>query len=215
MLGLSVSLIAIAAVTAKAAALQRLSSEFQSSGEISTAATPIASGPGAPGGVVVYDKVISLPQEVTYITFSAQGDTHLGTDSGTGITDSAGLLMSASIVDSAGTETVCQPMASASGAAAVQAPWMTLIKLPPPGTGGCNTGTGDGGGGPADCHDNAFSFSCCVLTRPDSSGTTHHVKIRMASTNGGTVFYEDSTINIDSGPNAGGNFCQSVGTATH
>ena len=123
MVGLSAILIAAGAVTATAAALQRLSSEFQSGGEISTSATPIAApDPAAPGGVVVYDKTISLPQDVTYITFSAQGDTHIGTDPDTGITDSAGLLMSASIVDSAGTETVCQPMASASGAAEVQAP---------------------------------------------------------------------------------------------
>ena len=200
--GACAALIAVAAA-ANGAALQRLSAEFQSGGEVATTATPAPSpSPGAIGGIVVYDKIISLPQNVTYITFSAQGDTHQD-----GNNEQAGLLMSASVVDSAGNETICQPMASAGGAAEFGAPWMTLVKLPNPGTGGCSGGAGDGGGGPADCHDNAFSFSCCVLTRPDANGTTHHVKIRMASTNGATVFYEDSTILIDSGPNAGGSFC--------
>lgn len=213
----------LAASVAMPAALQRLSAEFQSGSEIFTTATPAPSpaAAGAPGGIVVYDKTLNIPPGVAYITFSAQGDTHeeLSCDPVTMIctpipgTGSA-LLMTASITDAAGNVTVCQPMASAGGAALFGAPWMTLLKLPDgemmPNN--CN----DGGGGPADCHDNAFSFSCCTLlsSLPDGN-TSRDVKINMASSNGGTVFYEDSTIYVDSGPNAGGGFCQAVTTAPH
>lgn len=215
----------LAASVAIPAALERLSAEFQSPGEISTTATPAASPvPGAPGGVVVYDKTLNIPPGVAYITFSAQGDTHelLGPGPaflpipGTG----SALLMSASITDAAGNVTICQPMATAGGAALFGAPWMTLLKLPdgePPNN--CN----NGGGGPADCHDNAFSFSCCALISGGGNGgddnggggTPHDVKINMASSNGGTVFYEDSTIYIDRGPKVDGSFCQKVGTGPH
>lgn len=200
------------------AALERLSAEFQSPGEISTTATPAASPTaGAPGGIVVYDKTLNIPPGVAYITFSAQGDTHEQLDpttflpiAGTG----AALLMSASITDAAGNETICQPMATAGGAALFGAPWMTLMKLPDGETtpNNCN----DGGGGPADCHDNSLYFSCCaVLSVPPNLSTSRDVKISMASSNGGVVFYENSTIYIDRGPNAGGGFCQAVGTSPH
>ncbi len=208
----------LAANIAFPAALDRLSAEFQSGKEISTVATPAAAPvPGAIGGTVVYDKTLSIPPGVAYITFSAQGDTHeLFTNDpntptaipGTG----AALLMSASITDAAGNVTICQPMASAGGSALVQDPWMTLIKLP---DGGAPNNCNDGGGGPADCHDNAFSFSCCAILAGGGGGNSRDVKITMASSNGGRVFYEDSTIYIDRGPNAGGSFCQSVGTGPH
>ena len=250
MLALPAVLIAAAVATANASALQRLSAEFQNAasksvgGEVSTNLPPLPpSDPAFPGGLVLYDKIISLPQAVAYITFSAQADTHLG----------SALLMSASIVDSAGAETVCQPMATAGGAAEIKFPWMTLLKLPAPTTStNCKTGLGDGGGGSADCHDNTIMFSCCVLVaKPDRGGdddevktgktgsggtthhvkirlddevkTTHHVKIRLADFPGGlttggefiNAFYENSTIYIDSGPNPGKGFCQAVGLGPH
>jgi len=90
---------------------------------------------------------------------------------------------------------------------------MTLVKLPDGETSANNCD--DGGGGPADCHDNAVSFSCCAVLSGGAGGNNRDVKINMASSNGGTVFYEDSTIYIDRSPNAGGGFCQSVGTAPH
>ena len=231
MLALPAVLIAAAVATANASALQRLSAEFQNAdsksvgGEVFTNVPPDTISP--PGGVVVYDKIISLPQAVAYITFSAQADTHFG----------SALLMSASIVDSAGAETVCQPMATAGGAAEIGSPWMTLLKLPAPTTStNCKTGLGDGGGGSGDCHDNTIMFSCCVLVaKPDSGddddevktgktgktgsgGTTHDVKIRLADFPGGpgnVAFYENSTIYIDSGPNPGKGFCQAVGLGPH
>ena len=200
-LGIAAPLL-LAAGVAIPAALDRLSAEFQSPGEITTTATPAASPvPGAPGGIVIYDKTLNIPPGVVYLTFSAQGDTH----------DGAALLMTASITDASGNVTICQPMATAGGAAEFGAPWMTLLKLPdgetPPNN--CD----DGGGGPADCHDNSFSFSCCALL--SGGGNNRDVKISMASSDGGRVFYEDSTIYIDRGPNAGGGFCQAVGTAPH
>ena len=197
--------------------VQRLSAEFQNSGgEIVTAATPAPSPvPGAPGGAVVYDKTLTVPPGVAYITFSAQGDTHELLDAsnapipGTG----AALLMTASLTDAAGNVIICQPMAGASGAAEFMAPWMTLLKLPDGETSpnNCN----DGSGGNADCHDNAFSFSCCALVGAGPGGNnSQDVKINMASSNGGFVFYEDSTIYIDQTANTG-NLCQSVGTGPH
>jgi uncharacterized lipoprotein YbaY len=55
----------LAASMASAAALDRLSAEFQAPGEISTTATPAASPvPPAIGGVVVYDKTLSIPPGV-------------------------------------------------------------------------------------------------------------------------------------------------------
>jgi hypothetical protein len=151
---------------------------------------------------VVYDKKLSIPFNVAYITFSAQADTHGG----------AALLMSASITDADGSTTVCQPMATAGGSAEFGGPWMTLLKLPtdadnPADVNNCN----DGAGGSADCHDNSIIFSCCALLKP--SNTPRDVQIRLASSNGSAVFYQDSTVNIDA--LAGRGYCQQVGTAPH
>jgi hypothetical protein len=247
-IGLKVLVVAapflLAANMAVSSTLNRLSAEFQNAGgEISTIATAAPSPVplGAPGGTTVYDKTLNIPSGVAYITFSAQGDTHQLLDAtnipipGTG----SALLMTASLTDAAGNVTVCQPMAGAKGAALEQAPWMTLVKLPDGETSpnNCN----DGGGGPADCHDNAFMFSCCALvTCPHvagagggdakrgnvknfdgsgggggNGGCPQDVKINMASSNGGRVFYEDSTIYIDQSSNGDGSFCSSVGTAPH
>jgi hypothetical protein len=184
-----------------ATALHRLSAEFQNEAPGSVGGEVVTSA-GVPG-VVVYDKTLSIPFPVAYITFSAQGDTHGG----------SALLMTASVTNADGTSTTCQPMANAGGAAAIGAPWMTLMKLPVPSSG--STNCNDGGGGAADCHDNAFSFSCCVLTTKAASGDTHQdVKIKMASSDGtNPVFYEDSTIYIDASSDA--SFCTGVSTAPH
>jgi hypothetical protein len=248
-IGLKVLVVAapfvLAANMAVSSTLNRLSAEFQNPGEISTNATAAPSPVplGAPGGMVVYDKTLNIPSGVAYITFSAQGDTHqlfsgLNPIPATG----SALLMTASLTDAAGNVTVCQPMAGAKGATLVQAPWMTLLKLPDGETSPNNCD--DGGGGVADCHDNAFMFSCCALvTCPHvagggggdakrgkvknfdgsggggdnggNGGCPQDVKISMASSNGAIVFYEDSTIYIDQSSNGGGGFCSSVGTEPH
>ena len=185
-----------------ATALHRLSAEFQNKAPGSVGGEVITSA-GVPG-VVVYDKTLSIPFPVAYITFSAQGDTHGG----------SALLMTASVKNADGTKTTCQPMANAGGAALIGAPWMTLMKLPTDGSGGANN-CNDGGGGSADCHNNAFSFSCCVLTTPAASGaTTQDVQIKMASSDGtNQVFYEDSTIYIDASSDP--TLCTGVSTAAH
>lgn len=207
----------LAASVVIAGGLERLSAEFQSGGEISTTATPAAvPTAGAPGGIVVYDKTLQIPKGVAYITFSAQGDTHQLPDGFGGLIPGSGaaLLMSASITDAAGNVTVCSPMATAGGAAEFGAPWMTLMKLPDGEADGNNCN--DGSGGPQDCHDNAFSFSCCALVSDAKgvpNGNSKDVKINLASSNGGQVFYEDSTIYIDKTDDKAG--CQSVGTGPH
>ena len=185
--------------------LQRLAADFQNDTslggeEVSTTATPAA------GGLLVYSKTLSIPFGVAYITFSAQGDVHNG----------SAMLMQASITDSSGNETVCQPLAGQTGVGGggphLFPGWYTLLHLPQPGTDTLNCN--DGGGGTADCHDNNIMFSCCSQITPDTSATSHTVKIRLADLPGGDpniAFYERSTIYIDGSPNPGGNLCTGVG----
>jgi hypothetical protein len=205
-------LVASAATWANAGPLHRLSAEFQNStsiggaGEILTNATP------ADGGLLVYQKTLSIPFDVAFITFSAQGDAHNG----------SALLMQASVTDSAGNETICQPLAGQTGdgggGPSLAPQWMTLLKLPVSSadTSATSNNCNDGGGGPADCHDNTIMFSCCV-----DLGHRHHgkqtVNIRLADLPGGDgnfAFYERSTIYIDASPNPGGNLCNGVGLPT-
>jgi hypothetical protein len=201
-----------------ASTLHRLSAEFQNDstgvGEIVTTVAPLA---GGTGGISTYSRTLSIPYDVVYVTFSAQGDEHGG----------SALSMSANITDSGAVTTVCQPMAGAGpggGSTAGPSGWMTLSKLPtnptvdttgPPNN--CNDGTG----GSADCHDNAISFSCCLRITPDTASTKHTVEIRLGSQPNpatGTpdeVFYERSTIYIDASVDPGGSLCSGVGTANH
>lgn len=205
--------------TLMASALHRLSSEYQNTAtvgteEISTTVAPIA---GGTGGISTYSKTLSIPFDVVYVTFSAQGDTHGG----------AALSMSANITDAAAATTVCEPMAgevAGGGVTAGPAVWMTLNKLPTnpavetPGTNNC----GDGGGGSADCHDNTIMFSCCLRITPDTALTKHTVEIRLGSQPNpqtplvaSNAFYERSTIYIDASADPGGSLCSGVGTAPH
>jgi hypothetical protein len=192
-----------------ATALHRLSADFQNDTslgvageEITTNATPAA------GGLLTYSKTLSIPYDVAYITFSAQGDAHFG----------SALLMQASITDSLGTETVCQPLAGqigfGGGGPHLFPGWYTLLHLPEPtaSTDNCN----DGLGGTADCHDNNLMFSCCERITPDTGATSHTVKIRMADLPGGALnfaFYERSTIYIDASMDPPpGTLCSGHGT---
>jgi len=204
--------------------LHRLSAEFQNSSsgtvvtgltnEITTSVAPLA---GGTGGISTYSKTLAIPFDVVYVTFSAQGDTHGG----------ATLAMSANVTDAAAVTTVCEPMAGQSGGGgggtAGPSGWMALQKTPTDGTvetaaNNCN----DGGGGVADCHDNAIMFSCCLRITPDTGVTKHTVEIRLGSEpNPQTplaatlVFYERSTIYIDASTDPAGTLCSGVGTANH
>lgn len=207
-------LVASAATWSSAAPLHRLSAEFQNStsiggtGEIVTNATP------AGGGLLVYQKTLNIPFDVAYITFSAQGDAHNG----------SALLMQASVTDSAGNETICQPLAGQTGdgggGPSLAPQWMTLLKVPVSSadTSATSNNCNDGGGGPADCHDNTIMFSCCVeLGHGKGSHGKQTVNIRLADLPGGDsnfAFYERSTIYIDASPNPGGNLCKGVGLPT-
>ncbi len=130
--------------------------------------------------------------------------------------------MQASVTDSLGVTSVCQPMAgqtgTGGGGATLFPKWMTLLKLPVTGLTGATTpaaNCNDGGGGSADCHDNTVMFSCCLRITPDKedSLTTHTVKIKLADLPGflspstgnaaNRAFYERSTIYIDATGKAG------------
>ncbi len=203
-----------------ASSLHRLSAEFQNSStganEVVTTLPPIA---GGTGGISAYSKTLSIPFDVVYITFSAQGDTHGG----------AALSLSANVTDSSAVTTVCQPMAgqTSEGGGGTAGPpgWMTLNKLPTNpaiDTTGPANNCNDGGGGSADCHDNTVMFSCCLRITPDSAATSHTVEIRLASqpnpltpTTPTDAFYERSTIYIDASADPGGSLCTGVGTAPH
>ena len=183
------SLLVVAIATpANAQALgpvHRFSAEFQFAPpgptEIVTVATPL---PGGKGGQTVYSKTLFIPYRTLFVTFSATGDTHNG----------AALLMTC-VVDGV----VCQsagglPSAGPSG-------WITLQKMPAPtaGTTNCNlAGSGDGGGGSGDCHDNNLNYTWCTSVGSPGPRT---VELKLASSNGGIVFYERSHIYIDATPN--------------
>lgn len=189
--------------------LHRLVADFQNNtsvggtGEIFTTATPL---PAGMGGTVTYTKSVTIPDNTVFITFSGQADAHFG----------SALLMSASVTDSTGAVTVCEPLAGQTGPGGggthLQTGWYTLLHLPDAGlanVANCN----DGSGGAADCHDNTVYFSCCAQVTPDiggdededgphkshgSSHTSHTINISLANSDGAFSFYERSTIYIDS-----------------
>ena len=151
--------------------LRRLSAEFQNStslggsGEVSTNA---AATPSGGGGLVVYDKTLTIPDDVDvlYVTFSAQGDAH----------DGSALLMNASVNGD-----LIEPLAGQNGIGGggphVQTGWYTLTHLPAALTG---TNCDDGGGGTADCHDNTIYFSGCYRVGSHNANTPFDVKIKLA-----------------------------------
>jgi hypothetical protein len=198
-------------------ALKRLSAEFQNSstlpnttisstdGEVFTT-TP--AGPGGTGGVTVYDKIVKIPDDVDvlYVTFSAQADSHNG----------SALLMNAR-VNGALIEPLAGQGGTGGGGAHLQTGWYTLSHLPAATTG---TNCNDGGGGTADCHDNAIYFSGCYVITADEhkEPKTAEVKINLADLPGGdanTAFYERSTIYIDGQKDEKGSLCKGVGVAAH
>ncbi len=207
-----------------ATALHRLSAEFQNTTsaaeEIVTTVAPTgtALAPGT-GGEAKYTKTLSIPFDVVYVTFSAQGDTHGG----------AALSLSANVTDAAAVKKVCQPMAgelAGGGGTAGPPGWMTLVKLPTNPDADTSAVTGDnncndGGGGSADCHDNTIYFSCCLRITPDTGLNKHTVEIRLGSqpnpeTGAATeAFYERSTIYIDASTDPAGSLCSGVNTLPH
>jgi hypothetical protein len=209
---ISTVLLATAALLLADSPPRRLSAEFQNStsvggeefGEVFTNAAAL---PAGAGGTVVYSKTLRLPADVDvlYITFSGQGDTHNG----------SALLMNASVDG-----TLIQPLLGQTlpggGGTHVQTGWYTLLHVPAATLGGV-TNCNDGGGGPADCHDNTIYFSGCarVDAKPTKPVT---VTIKLADLPGGDnnfAFYERATIYIDGQHDSDGSLCQAVGTSPH
>jgi hypothetical protein len=201
----AVAVLAIA-TWAGAAPLHRVVSDFQDTttlgmNEVFSTALPAA---GGAGGSHVYTKSVNIPpNHAVYITFTATGDTHQNANA-----FGAALLMSASVTDPAGVKTVCDAPITGGLPSAGPTGWITLQKLP---TGTGATNCNDGGGGDGDCHDNNLVFSCCVVTEPGGNGTTHTIDLRLASSNGGIVFYERANINVDMSPDPGHKLCQGAG----
>ena len=175
--------------------VHRFSAEFQfqpslGADEISTTAAP---GAGGTGGTVVYSKTLFVPGHTLFVTFSGTGDVHTTTP-GTGVSSVSSLLMTCTV-----NGVLCQ---SGTGlATAGPSGWITLLKLPPPAApAGCNGGTGDGAGGPADCHDNNIHYTWCTPITPG----VQSVQLKLASSPGGDgnfAFYERAHIYIDATPN--------------
>jgi hypothetical protein len=185
-------------------ALIRLAGDFQNSTsmgdpEISTSATPAAAGGG---GTVIYTRTLRLPTKTVFINFSGTGDSH----------DGAGLLMTALITDAFDNTVVCEPFSGQFGGGGDAGPngWTTLQKMPAYDATQLNCN--DGGGGPADCHDNNLFFSCCAQIQADPQGFAHTVDIKLASSDGGTVFYERASINIDAAVDPNRVLCTGVGS---
>ena len=74
--------------------------------------------------------------------------------------------------------------------------WVAVKKLPVPVDGATNRN--DGGGGPADCHDNAIAYSWCVQL-PSPTPISVRVRLRMATSIAGqNVYIEKGQAYIDS-----------------
>jgi len=193
--------------------LRRIVSEFQNNqtvGGVGEIATTAAATAGGTGGTPVYTKTFTIPNDVDvlYVTFSAQGDTHNG----------SALLMNATVNGK-----LIEPLAGQTGTGGggphVQTGWYTLLILPTTSTlpltaNNCN----DGGGGTADCHDNAIYFSGCINIGHHNPADPFTVVIKLANLPGGdnnTSFYERSTIYIDGQKDTKGDLCNGVGTGPH
>jgi len=207
MLAMAIPAVATLAIAtgAGAAPLQRLVSDFQDAtslgqDEVKTNTLPGACTPAGLGcgGTSVYTRSVNIPFSAVFITFTATGDTH----------DGAALLMSASVTDPTGGKTVCDAPITGGLPDAGPVGWISLQKLP---TSDAPNNCNNGGGGTADCHDNNLVFSCCVVTTPGVGGAASTINLRLASSNGGTVFYERANIQVDASPNPGGTLCAPAG----
>ncbi len=198
-----------ASAAAELGPVHRISADFQwcdlgpppvNCFELATTAPPGPSG-SASGGRVTFQKTVFVPMSTLFVTFSGQGDSHALPGG-----DSAALQMACTIDSGAG-EAFCNPNGGLPGTAGLPG-WVSLLKLPTNGgSGGGFTGcggpngpaTGDGGGGGGDCHDNTLYATWCIpISRPGAQT----IRLRLASSNGATVFYERAHIYMDMTPNS-------------
>lgn len=95
---------------------------------------------------------------------------------------------------------LCRPESAVTGIDKAPAGWITLVKIPTDASGVLNN-CNDGGGGTADCHDNAIAYSWCTVLPPITPGTVRSVTVALkfaTSIAGSNVFLEKGHIYIDS-----------------
>jgi hypothetical protein len=179
---LSTAGVVAVAHNANAGDLYRIASDFAKwdGSEFVTSAVGVGVPP-AGGGVVIYSKPVIVPPNTTslYVTVSTTGDTHQGAAHWFACTiDGVSCRTSPPAVDGA-----------PSG-------WISLLKLPIATAG--STNCNDGGGGPADCHDNNVYYTWCVRTLPSNLTTIRTARVKMAtSVAGRTVFAEKAHFYVD------------------
>lgn len=138
------------------------------------------------GGISIYERTVFVPfnTNVLYVTLATTGDTHGG------VASCFSVLVDGEFANPGGQG------AARCGQDGENVPgWIALLKLPedvqdPDGTNNCD----QGGGGSADCHDNAINYTWCA---PIEQGT-HTVQVRMAAApDGEIVFIEQAHFLID------------------
>ena len=155
--------------------------------EFATVVTADAN-PAIADGALFYDRTVLLPSSsnVLYVTLFTTGDTHGGAALWLSCRYSIGAVIN-----------LCRS-SSPPGPGIDEAPngWVAVKKLPVPVDGATNCN--DGGGGPADCHDNAITYSWCVQL-PSPTPISVRVRLRMATSIAGQqVFMEKGQAYIDS-----------------
>jgi hypothetical protein len=158
-------------------------------GEFATSTTAVAGPggmPGSPDGALFYRKTVRVAGSNTlYVSLYTTSDQHQG----------AALWLSCRVDG-----LFCRP--SVAGANEAPSGWINLQRLPQNfnnangGPNGASPNCNNGGGGTADCHDNAVAYQWCI---PVQAGSRVTVDLKMAtSTAGDTVFIEKGHVYIDS-----------------
>lgn len=146
-----------------------------------------AAFPGPPDGALFYSKTVLVPSDsnALFVSIFATGDAHFG---------------AADWFSCRVNGALCRPESTVTGIDKAPAGWITLVKIPTDGDGVANN-CNDGGGGTADCHDNAIAYSWCAVLPPIAPGTVQSVTVALkfaTSTAGSNVFLEKGHIYIDS-----------------
>jgi hypothetical protein len=157
---------------------------FKFNGTEFTTTITAATFPGPPDGALFYAKTVLVPSDsnVLFVSIYATGDAHGG----------AADWFSCRINGA-----LCRPQSSG-GIDKAPGGWITLVKIPTDASGALNN-CNDGGGGTADCHDNAIAYSWCAVLPPRTAETPFTVNLKFAtSIPGANVFLEKAHVYIDS-----------------
>jgi hypothetical protein len=157
---------------------------FKFNGTEFTTTITAAAFPGPPDGALFYAKTVLVPSDsnVLFVSIFATGDAHGGASDWFSCRVNGAL---------------CRPQ-STSGIDKAPAGWISLVKIPTDASGALNN-CNDGGGGTADCHDNAIAYSWCAVLPPRTVETPFTVNLKFAtSIPGANVFLEKAHVYIDS-----------------